>query len=364
MMVATGVFVDDEDKQYAALLSTRDKLVFQYQAVLPIMEQAAAVRAADPTVVALDYRLDEVTPGIDAAHTYKGSGLAQLLRDNAIAAPERDFAIVLVSNEMKLAASFTPDKTAHDLFDLVYTKGDVIKSRARIASELCALSDGYEQLRACLARFDPIKLFDAPLEEHDRLTIQEIRTAFNAAAAPHIAAKLILRNFIQPPGLLVDDAGAAALCGIDPEGFSPVAEYLLSKGTGYNGIFAVGWRRWWSNRIEGLGDAEMGKPLLSLTAAQRAAHFSRLLEQKIPAARSTWNDDTGEYVAFACASCHRPAELRHSLAAFDPKATRYANRRRICWDCIQTDRFLEAHLLVDESDQDLVTDIKRRPRKE
>jgi hypothetical protein len=54
--------------------------------------------------------------------------------------------------------------------------------------------------------------------------------------------------------------------------------------------------------------------------------------------------------------------MRHSLAAFDPRAPRFATRPRICWDCIQTDKFREAKLQVDEVDQELVDDIKSRPR--
>ena len=362
MTAATGIFVDDEDKQYAALLSTRDRLVFQHQSVLPIMEQSAAIREAGPTVVALDYRLDEVTPGIEATHTYKGSGLAQLLRDIAITEPSRDFGIVLVSNEMKLKTLFAPDKTAHDLFDLVYTKEDVTRHRSVISAELCALSDGYVQLRACKERFNPTELFSVREDENARLTTQEIATAFESAAAPHIAAKLILRNFIERQGLLVDDAGAAALCGIDPKGFAPLADYLLAEGAGYSGIFAAGWRRWWVHRIESLGDVKIGEPLLGLTAARRAERLGLLIKQEIPAAPSPWNGSTDEYIAFPCASCHRPTELRHSLAAFDPKVPRYAMRRRICWDCIQTDRYLE-NLMVEEGDQDLIAGIKQRSRK-
>lgn len=135
-MTAKGVFVDDEDNQYAALLSTRGVLEFVYQSVTPIMDQAEAIRATAPTVVALDYRLDEVTPGIEAAHTYKGSALAQVLRDKAIAEPKSDFAIVLVSNEMKLKALYAPDKTAHDLFDLVYSKEEVTQHRDEIRLRL------------------------------------------------------------------------------------------------------------------------------------------------------------------------------------------------------------------------------------
>lgn len=361
-MTAKGVFVDDEDNQYAALLSTPGVLEFVYQLVTPIMDQAEAVRAAAPTIVALDYRLDEVTPGIDAAHTYKGSALAQVLRDKAIAEPESDFAIVLVSNEMKLKALYAPDKTAHDLFDLVYSKEDVTRCRDEIRLCLQALSAGYEKLRGFGGQFDAVTLLNAKNDECERLSAQEIATAFKQAAAPHIVSKIILRSFIDRPGLLVNDTGAAALCGVDPANFGPVAELLVKHGADYTGIFAAGWRRWWTNRIEAWGESVMGHPLLSMTSAERAQHISRVLGQPVAAARSPWNGRDNEFIAFACAACHRPTELRHSLAAFDPKSPRFATRRRICWDCIQTDRYIEENILVDESDADLVSVIMQCER--
>lgn len=362
-MSANGVFVDDEDKQYAALLSTPGHLVFAHQTVIPITEQALAVKSVDPTVVALDYRLDEVTPGIDAAHTYKGSALAQLLRDAAISEPERDFAIILVSNEMKLKALYSPDKTAHDLFDLVYTKEEVTDERSRIQTEVLSLSNGYLRLRELNRAYDPVVVLAADESERELVSIQEIATAFQHAAAPHIASKIILRNFIERAGLLIDDDDAAALLGLDSKSFANVTKILVASAIDYRGIYSDGWQRWWKHRLEEWGVSQLDNSLLSLTAAERAVALSHCTGRDLKPAASPWNDSTDEYIGFACVSCRRPTELRHSLAAFDPKAPRYAIRPRICWDCIQTDRYVEESHLVDESDEELIADIKKRDRK-
>lgn len=364
-MAAKGIFVDDEDKQFAVHLSTRGVLEFEYHVVVPITDQALAIRQALPTVVALDFRLDEVTPNIAAGHTFKGSSLAQLLRDEAIADPALDFGIVLVSNDYKLEAYYAPDRTAHDLFDLVFAKETVNAERPRIRRELCALSNGYLYLRGLAGAYDPVMLLNASEAEHDRVRIQDITTVLGSASAPHIAAKFVLHAIIKRPGLLVDDHDAAALLGLDGTGFEAVVPMLLEGGLGYTGVFGDGWRRWWASRIEDWGEGVLGSPLLDLTAQQRAEALSGSVNQTLAPARSPWTGSPNEFVSFACCCCRRPTELRHSLAIFEARAPRFATRRRVCWDCIQTDRYLnDGHpWQIDESDVSLVPGIMTRDRK-
>lgn len=364
-MPARGVFVDDEHKQYALLLSTNGILEFQFQLVTELTDQALAIKAAEPTVVALDYRLDEVTPGVRAGHTYKGSGLAQFLRDGAIGSPEEDFAIVLVSNEVKLETFYAPDKTAHDLFDMVYSKELVTQARDRIRAELCALSAAYLYLRDLKQSYQPMAILSAGEQEQDQVLVQEITAALGQASAPHIVSKYILRNIIERPGLLLNNADAAAALGIEVPSFEQLIAQLVDIGLDYRGIFSGGWQRWWANRIEDWGAGVVGTSLFGLNAQERAERFSAFFGVALQPAPSPWNGSLTEAISFACASCNRPTELRRSLAAFEAKVPKFAKRRRICWDCIQTDRYLEEpyHYLIDESDEPLVADIKVRDRK-
>lgn len=364
-MPARGVFVDDEHKQYASLLSTNGVLEFTFQAVSELTDQAMEIKAVGPTVVALDYRLDEVTPGVRAGHTYKGSGLAQILRDGAIGKPEEDFAIVLVSNEVKLEAFYAPDKTAHDLFDMVYSKEFVTQSRDRVRAELRALSAAYLYLRDLKQNYPPMVILNAGEAERDQILTQEITASFSIASAPHIVSKYVLRNIIERPGLLLNDADAAAALGIEVASFEQLVPHLAEIGLDYRGIFSDGWPRWWAGRIEDWGAGIVGTSLFSLTAQQRAERFSAHFGISLQPAPSPWNGSLTEVISFACASCNRPTELRRSLAAFEAKVPRYAKRRRICWDCIQTDRYLEEPhaYLIEESDEPLVADIKIRDRK-
>ncbi|MNS65433.1 hypothetical protein D3C72_985980 [compost metagenome] len=269
-----------------------------------------------------------------------------------------------MSGESKLKELYAPDKTAHDLFDMVYSKEEVTSARARIQLEVLAISRAYEDLRK-MNVFDACEVLAADDQDRDRIEIQEITTAFAQATAPHIVSKIVLRSFIERPGLLIDDNDAAARLGLNPNSFEAVVDLLVGEGLLYGGIFSSGWRRWWSHRLEAFAARLIGAPLLSLTATERAGRFREILNLDVRPAVSPWNDSDQEYVAFACASCRRPTEMRHSLAAFDPKSPKFTQRRRICWDCIQSDQYLQppTAFAVDETDEDLVADIKNQSRK-
>jgi hypothetical protein len=359
-----GIFVDDEDKVFALLMSTKGELQFEYRDVFPLPEQALYIREQAPIIVALDYRLDEDVKNVAAGHTYKGSGLAQLLRDEAIADPLKDFSLVLVSNEMKLKSLYAPDKTAHDLFDMVYSKEDVRTHRERVKRELLALAKAYEALRHMNVRYPLMDVLQADDRDEEWLISQELRLGFEQAKAPHLVVRVVLRNLIERPGLLIDDNGVCARFGIELSDFGVVRSWLSEAGLAYRGILADGWSRWWTHRVEGFAEDVFGAHFSELTSGDRAAKISEKMATSVKASKSPWNGRDTETPTFACSSCGRPTEMRHSLAAFDPSRPRYAMKRRICWDCIQTGKYSSGNspLLVDETDEDLVENIIKADR--
>ncbi|MFD2430555.1 hypothetical protein ACFSUK_25775 [Sphingobium scionense] len=94
--------MDDADLVYAETLSSADKLVFQPVGVGEVAVLARKIVSEAPIIVAIDYRLDEQPASLAADQTYKGSALAQHLRDASIEHPDQDFALVLVSAESKI----------------------------------------------------------------------------------------------------------------------------------------------------------------------------------------------------------------------------------------------------------------------
>lgn len=359
----TGIFVDDEEDVYAEMMSTPGSLEFTRYDVHPLTEQALTIRKAGPLIVALDYRLDEVLSNVTADHSYKGSGLAQLLRDKAIAEPDKDFSIVLVSNEMKLKKMYAPDKTAHDLFDVVYSKEEVTTNQERVKAQLLDLAAAYAELRFA-KEYDVKAIMNAKGDDDIVFDSQELRIGFETADAPHLAIRHLLRNVIDRNGLLLDKNNASARLGIDPEDLQKIEPKLRDMSIDYQGLLAKGWPRWWGHRLDMFCDEVFGARAISLTAEVRAKRLSDAFGVSVRPCLSPWNGKSDEYPAFACASCDRPTELSHSLAAFDPRAPKFADLKRICWDCIQTDKYLELNspLAVDETDIDLVANIQRLER--
>jgi hypothetical protein len=358
-----GIFVDDEEDVYADIMSIPGRLEFVRFDVHPLTEQALSIRKAEPLIVALDYRLDEVLSNVTADHSYKGSGLAQLLRDKAIAEPEKDFSIVLVSNEMKLKKMYAPDKTAHDLFDVVYSKEEVTSNQECVKAQLLDLASAYADLRS-LKKYDLKCLLGAKDDNDIVFDSQELRLGFESAEAPHLAIRHILRSVIGRNGLLLDRNNASARLGIDPEDMLKIEAKLREREIDYRGLLATGWPRWWGHRLDAFCDEVFGQRAISLTADVRAKRLSDALGEPLRPCVSPWNGRSDEYPAFACASCERPTELSHSLAAFDPHAPKFADLKRVCWDCIQTDKYLELNspLAIDETDIGLVPDIQRLDR--
>lgn len=362
-MILSGIFVDDQDQQYARLLSTRDELVFEFVSVGPVLALANKIMAAQPAILALDYRLDENANDIDPSETYKAGVLAQQLRDRASTNSSVDIPIVLVSNEAKIQNLYLPDKTAHDLFDRVYRKEEIEERRLAIRRAMIALATGYDTLRRAGGKYYAEELLNRN-DAGDLLHQQDIAAAFSKATAPHTLAQFILKALIDQAGLLVDDADAAARLGIDRPSFERLAAHAQMQPLRYSGLFGEGWRRWWLDALLDWAEGILGVRPISLRNVDRAEKLSAALELPLDPALSPWTGKPDEAAALACASCREATEIRHSVAAYAPTPLRFTIRPRICWDCIQTDRYRERvePLFVDDADAELAESVKTRQR--
>lgn len=359
-MSFNGVFVDDQDEVFADTLSTPGTLDLEFLAIDEVTNLVASIAARAPMIAALDYRLDEVPGALRQNQTFKGSALAQHLRDAAIETPEADFAIVLVSAEAKIRQLFRPDVTAHDLFDRVYVKEQINQERAKVRNEFISLCNAYETLRGANLSYDPMTLLAGSDFEADILANQELATKFKAARAPHIVARTVLTWLIDRPGPLIDDFEFCARLGIALDSVEAVRAFAQQQGIAYAGIFSCGWPRWWAGRLDIWSREVFGRRATGIPASERAEALSAALGQAIAPAASTWDGSVHELIAVACASCRRGTEIRHSVAAFDPALPRFVERRRICWDCVRTDRYETAQplLTIDETECDIVDAIK------
>lgn len=364
-MAFKGYFIDDtpEDAVYARILSSsiRNGLQLKYLEVSEATKLTNELFQDTTDIVLLDFRLDENPDMIPAESAYKGSGLAQLLRDKSISDPLKDFPIVLISAEDNFNNFYRPDRTAHDLFDKAYGKEYATSAQAAIQNHLVSLCEGYKLLKEVWHN-DRMIIFTNNDEDRQAFDQQDITLSINDAAAPHIAARAIMKNLIARDGILISTTEALARLGIDSSGKEDLEKLLNQSNIRYQGIFSSGWTRWLSHRFDAWAEEILGRRPGSLTGTQKSEILNKNTGLNFRPAISTWSGSSDEKFIFSCASCEKPTEVRHSLAAYDHTCPRHGQRRRICWDCIQTEKYTKKHLLIDEADQDLVEKIKLQER--
>lgn len=364
-MTFKGYFVDDtpEDAVYARILSSsiRAGLEIEYLTVTEATKLTNTLFQDTTDILLLDFRLDENPGMISSELAYKGSGLAQLLRDKAISEPLKDFPIVLISAEDNFNNFYKPDRTAHDLFDKAYGKEYASSAQAIIQSQLVALCEGYRTLKSVWTT-DRMSIFSENDEDRQLFEQQDISLSLNEAAAPHIAARSIMKNLISRDGVLISTSEALARLGLDSSGKDDLEKLLNQENVRYRGIFSSGWARWIGQRFDAWAEDILERRPGSLTGAQKAEVINKKTGFNFKPAISTWTGTSDEKFIFSCASCDRPTEVRHSLAAYDQACPRHGQRKRICWNCIQTEKHLQKHLLVDEVDQELAAKVKLQER--
>ncbi|AZV76950.1 hypothetical protein EBB79_02930 [Parasedimentitalea marina] len=360
-MSFSGFFIDDNETEnvYAKTMSTKGALKLAYEAPEQVSRHAKSVFARKPDLLVLDFRLDEDSD-LDPNETYKGSVLAQQVRDCSTATPEHDFPIVLVSSEDKIREQFAPDLTSHDLFDKVYSKEEVNDRRDEIRVELLSLCDGYQILRRSVGSYDLFKLTKLDAEEDYILDHQELELAIRRASAPHQIASIFLNQLIGQTGLLLDVDEACARLGVAQSERDEVEIYLDECGARYSGLFSNGWPRFWAHRLDQISGEVFGQRATGVPADQRAAKLSEVLKRELQPAKSPWTGKNDALIAFACACCSDGTELRHSVGVFETNMPSFSVRRRVCWRCIHTDRYLNSQpsFEIDASDKRLVGEVK------
>jgi hypothetical protein len=365
-MTFKGIFVEDNDTEavFAEQMSTRGKLELEHQRPRPVSKHSKEIFAARPDILVLDFRLDIDLGEMDANEAYKGSAMAQQIRDLAVNEPEHDFPIVLVSSEEKIREQFVPDRTSHDLFDKVCSKEHVTNERALVRQELISLCDGYQLLRSKAGAFNLLELTDLPSDEDYALDYQDLSQPMKRAAAPHLVAALFLNQLLGRSGPLISINDACARLGISKDEGASVAVELHERGFSYSGIFSDGWPRFWVHRLDDFSREVFGGRATGIPSDERAKMISEAFGKELAPAKSPWTGKTDELIAFACSCCNDGTEMRHSVGVFEIELPSYSTRRRICWRCIHDDSYLAntPSFVIDEADEGLVEEVKKLQR--
>lgn len=359
-----GYFVDDQDKIYADLLSRDDMLKLEHVEVSELVIGARELLEKKPDILVLDYRLDENLTKITPDQAYKGSALAQHLRDIAIDRPDQDIPLILVSSEEKLRKFYRPDRTAHDLFDRVYTKAEIRTDSVRVQTECIDLCETYARLRQCHGTYRVIELTGIDADDAEQVNFQEFRELIETSKAPHLVAKSFYQQLIKRVGPLLSKEDIAARLGVPTNYVQPALDVLDEFGARYKGLLSNGWPRWWLYRFDQWAEIIFGGRPVRIPAHARSKKLAEVLDTPFPTAKSPWNGRDDELISFSCACCGRPSEIRHSVSLFDATVPRYSAVPRLCWDCLQTDKYrnVSPPLVIADSEGELVKDVLRMDR--
>lgn len=245
--------------------------------------QVEAIRELPDDVdgIILDFRLDmksnEINGKTERAK-YRAASIAQEVRSLGTEGKIEEIPIVLWSLSRRYEESYSPDETAHDLFDITSTKDELSETEGaqKMAIRLVSLAKGYDELRRITDENRKRKRFTYKLlglEETPDFLDQRIVTYFdNRSALPvHEYARFILRKILERTRPLVDESVLAARLGVDKQQSEDWEELVghLERAK-YEGPFRKGWPRWWWARVNDWWKNEISEePLKRLSAVSR-----------------------------------------------------------------------------------------------
>lgn len=291
------LYLDDESpgkiQGYIRAVEGQSKSDLEIERVPPRRydRQVEAIRNLPEDVggVILDFRLDMKSNEIEGEKeraSYRAASIAQEIRSLGTEGKIEEMPLVLWSLSRRYKKSYSPDETAHDLFDLTSTKDKLSETEGaqRMAIRLTSLATGYDELRQVIDENRKRKRFTYKLlglEESPDFLDQRIVTYFdNRSALPiHEYARFILRKVLDHTRPLVDEAVLAARLGVDnkqSEDWGDLLDQL--EQARYEGPFREGWPRWWWSWVSDWWKNEVtDKSLKRLSAEVRVDHLSESL---------------------------------------------------------------------------------------
>lgn len=293
-MAVKYLYLDDESpgkiQGYIRAVEGQSKSDLEIERVPPRRydRQVEAIRNLPEDVdgVILDFRLDMKSNEIEGEKeraSYRAASIAQEIRSLGTEGKIEEMPLVLWSLSRRYKESYSPDETAHDLFDLTSTKDELSETEGaqRMAIRLTSLATGYDELRQIIDENRKRKRFTYKLlglEENPDFLDQRIVTYFdNRSALPiHEYARFILRKVLDHTRPLVDEAVLAARLGVDnkqSEDWGDLLDQL--EQARYEGPFREGWPSWWWSRISDWWKGEVSEESLKrLSAESRVERLS------------------------------------------------------------------------------------------
>jgi len=275
------IFIDDsldEAEAFAAQLNTTGDI--SVKVLLPAQAREKLLSGdIAPSGVLVDVDLSSV-PG----EMGTGPGVAQDIRVKQRAKNIAEFPLVRFAALAPVQQNVSGDPSSDDLFDLKIQKEELRQGSEKIVSRLIGLREIYDALEsldlATHSNLSPILNYP---EDKSRIWSHEgfeSRVLSSLQTAAHIAAGVLIRSFINPTGLLLDENLLAIRLGISAEGSGESWKNLISTlPFKFTGIGADYFPRWWSRGLEEwwFETVDSSSPLVSLTIEERITALEKNL---------------------------------------------------------------------------------------
>lgn len=276
----------------------------------------------------VDYQLTQPEPGRAGAR-YKGGTLGSAIREQYPTSP-----LVLVTRK-SLVNERSEDDLLEELgvFDVVRFKGQVERYSAAGRRELIALAEGFQSLGAAEKSWDGVLDVLLPPHDEDVLALREAPPTLTERQWDLVPiARWLLRIVLRYPGIVVDDAHAAATLGLDPDAMRiPDLEQFLAPAR-YAGPFADVDRRWWHQSLvrtaQAIADDGSRGPLYLRFSDQ----FRNARGLDLPRAACV---DCGEPAGSRCFVLDRPVRHDHSLPYFPDQRPAIMEVARVSFQAIR-----------------------------
>lgn len=218
---------------------------------VPFDKEVTTILSSNAAGLLLDLRLDDLPDRKGTRVKYHALSLAQELRTRMTEGDLRPLPIVLWSVERKFRKSYSNDTTAHDLFDLVISKSQVAEAPRPIARQLLALAADYPLLYTARAKTVAFwgRILGLSTIARGQLD-PRIGSGLGSRAPAHEYARYVIRELLERPGPLVDEALLAARLGVSLSSVDWGATKKHLDSAKYAGVFSSGWLRWWWPAVE------------------------------------------------------------------------------------------------------------------
>jgi CheY-like chemotaxis protein len=268
--------------------------------------------------IILDLRLDEK---LDVG--YKGTTVAQEIRQRATHKSMKDIPIVLCTGNNIYKSFYRKDSTTHDLFDITYIKDD-IEARNKetkeyvAAKQLISLANGYESITDNLRS---VKKILKVTKTHfiDSRVIEQLESYYHEKKAIHVYTRFILNELVRKTGVLISEPILAARLGIEipkKESEKNYSEWRKLKTElekhAYSGVFNDFSKLWWSNSILDWWDEKFKvQPLVHYNAEERVEIINKTLKLELQPFKS--KETYHQYYWTICCKSLIPLDIRDGL---------------------------------------------------